>query len=59
MLLLCSDGVTEYVPEDYVVNLVAGKSDATQISQAIVEHAVLGGSHDHSTALVAVFGEAA
>ncbi len=50
--LLCSDGVTDYVPEGDVAALLAAEDDAQDAAAAIVRLALEAGTRDNATAVV-------
>jgi len=56
-LLLCSDGVSDFVPDARIARLLAGTGPARAVAAALVEAAVDAGSTDNATAVVAVFEE--
>lgn len=56
-LLLCSDGVSDFVPDARIARLLAGKGPARALAAALVEAAIEAGSTDNATAVVAVFEE--
>ena len=49
--LLCSDGVTDGVPDDQLAGLLAETDDPQQAAEAVVKAAQDGGSRDNITAL--------
>lgn len=49
---LCSDGVTDYVPEDALAEIVRGVADPVAASRTIVELALRAASRDNVTAVV-------
>ena len=49
---LCSDGVTDYVPEDALAEIVRGVADPVAASRMIVELALRAASRDNVTAVV-------
>ena len=51
--LLCSDGVTDGVEDDSITNLMSASSDPQEIADSLVEAALVGGSRDNITAVVA------
>ncbi|BDV30422.1 PP2C family protein-serine/threonine phosphatase [Microbacterium terricola] len=50
--VLCSDGLTDYVPEDDVARLVAAAETPQQAAEAVVELALQAGTRDNVTAVV-------
>lgn len=50
--LLCSDGVSDYVPRDELERLVALPLDAEATARAVVEMAVEAGTRDNATAVI-------
>ena len=51
-LMLCSDGLTDFVPETDIVGALA-VSDADEAARALVELALTAGGRDNVTCLVA------
>ncbi|MFI8632242.1 PP2C family protein-serine/threonine phosphatase [Microbacterium sp. NPDC077663] len=49
---LCSDGVTDYVPEDALAEIVRGVTDPVRAAHAVVDLALAAGSRDNVTAVV-------
>ncbi|KRA23092.1 serine/threonine protein phosphatase [Microbacterium sp. Root61] len=50
--LLCSDGVTDYVPEPMLADLLRGVAVAAEAADAIVQLAIQAGTRDNVTAVV-------
>jgi len=50
--LLCSDGVSDYLPDDVIADLVAEAGDADVAAQLVVSAALEAGSRDNVTAVV-------
>lgn len=50
--LLCSDGVTDYLPEDAIQEILGARLDGTSVADALVEAALSAGSRDNVTAVV-------
>ena len=50
--LLCSDGVTDYVPEEAIGAILGGMSDPAAAAHATVDLALTAGSRDNVTAVV-------
>jgi serine/threonine protein phosphatase PrpC len=50
--LLCSDGVTDYLPEDDVVRVLTSGTSAADTAKVLVELSLAAGSHDNVTAVV-------
>ena len=50
--LLCSDGVTDYVPESMIADLLRGVSLTREAADAIVQLALTAGTRDNATAVV-------
>lgn len=58
--MLCTDGVSDYLPDDVIGHVLATRSDAAAAADSLVELALTAGSRDNVTAVVAdlVAGEA-
>ena len=54
-LLLCSDGLTNMVSDERILNLLSGEGFANARCQELVEAAMEGGGRDNITVLVASF----
>ena len=52
-LLLCTDGLTNDVPEEEIDRLLAGSEDPEKTCRALIERAIEGGGRDNITAIVA------
>lgn len=50
--LLCSDGVSDYLPGDAILGDLLAHTDATRAARALVGHALDAGSRDNVTAVV-------
>lgn len=50
--LLCSDGVSDYLPDDVIADLLRSHDNASTAAQAISESALDAGSRDNVTAVV-------
>lgn len=50
--LLCTDGVSDYVPEDLLAELLDEDASVTDVASRIVATALGAGSHDNATAVV-------
>lgn len=50
--MLCSDGVSDYVPEVLLTSLVASAPDASTAAQTVVAMALEAGTRDNATAVV-------
>jgi serine/threonine protein phosphatase PrpC len=51
--MICSDGVTDYLPDDALAGILRGVEDATDAAHALVELSLAAGSRDNVTAVVA------
>lgn len=51
--MICSDGVTDYLPEAALADVLRGVEDATEAAQALVDLSLAAGSLDNVTAVVA------
>lgn len=51
--VICSDGVTDYLPDDALAGVLRGVPDVTDAAHALVELALAAGSRDNVTAVVA------
>jgi PPM family protein phosphatase len=51
-LLLCSDGVSDLVPDDEVADILTGAPDAARGARALVDWALAAGGDDNLTAVV-------
>jgi len=58
-LLICSDGLTNMVPEDAIAGVLGTAPDAEQACKRLVARANEAGGEDNITAVVARFEEAA
>ena len=52
MYLLCSDGITDMVPEDEIFRIVTSEGTVSEKTQKLVEKAMLNGGIDNITALI-------
>jgi protein phosphatase len=52
-LLLCTDGLTQHVPDERIAELLGRAGDAESACRALVEAALAGGGHDNVTVVVA------
>lgn len=50
--LLCSDGVSDYVPDDLLLASLAAHVEPEEASDVLVELALAAGTHDNATAVV-------
>ena len=55
VLLLCSDGLSNYVPEHDMLRVVTGESDWSEKLKALVQIALNAGGSDNITALIVTF----
>lgn len=51
--MICSDGVTDYLPDDALTGVLRGVADAAEAARALVEISLAAGSRDNVTAVVA------
>ncbi|WP_282836542.1 PP2C family protein-serine/threonine phosphatase [Microbacterium flavum] len=51
--VICSDGVSDYLPDDAIAEIAAGTTDPDATAQALVALALQAGSRDNVTAVVA------
>jgi serine/threonine protein phosphatase PrpC len=58
VILLCSDGLTEMVPEETIAAVVRGEADPRRACERLVEEANRRGGGDNVTAVVAHVGVA-
>jgi len=56
--LLCSDGISDYLPDDAIADILGGVADAGAAAQLMVAAALQAGSRDNVTAVVADIAEA-
>lgn len=59
VVLLCSDGLSAYVPEDEIEGVLAGTDDLQAIAAELVERANGKGGHDNVTVVLARVAEGA
>ena len=52
-LLLCTDGLTRYVPDERLAGMLGRAADAESACRDLVEAALAGGGHDNITVVVA------
>jgi protein phosphatase len=52
-LLLCTDGLTRYVTDDRIAEMLGGADDAESACRKLVEAALAGGGHDNITVVTA------
>ena len=52
-LLLCTDGLTRYVPEERLAEMLGRAADAESVCRELVDAALAGGGHDNITVVVA------
>ncbi|MEN6402786.1 MAG: protein phosphatase 2C domain-containing protein, partial [Armatimonadia bacterium] len=53
VIILCSDGVTEHLPQEEILEIGQGASSAAALAQSLVGLAVAAGGSDNATAVVA------
>ena len=51
--MVCSDGVSDYLPDDAIGEVLRGYADVTDAAQALVAQSLEAGSRDNVTAIVA------
>jgi len=56
--LLCSDGVSDYLPDDVIAAIVRGSADAAETALLVADAALEAGSRDNVTAIVCDIVEA-
>ena len=54
-LLLCTDGLTNHVPDERIAERLAGAQGAEESCRALVDDALAGGGRDNVTVIVARF----
>jgi hypothetical protein len=54
-LILTTDGVTNHIPADTILNACRDISDPATCAEAIIEHAIRAGSRDNCTCAVIAF----
>ena len=54
-LLLCTDGLTEMLPNEEIGNLLASESTASAICSSLIDAALAGGGKDNVTVVVACY----
>lgn len=52
-LLHCTDGLTRFVPDDRIAEMLGGAADAKSACQELVEAALAGGGKDNVTVVAA------
>lgn len=54
-VLLCSDGISDFVPETVIADRLGGAGDADALARALVDEALCAGGADNATAVLALF----
>ena len=57
VLLLCSDGLSNYVPEHEMLRVVTGEGDWSEKLKSLIHSALNAGGSDNITAMIATFEE--